>query len=208
MKLGHFIDRASVVEGLKELRRSVCGYLHSDDTPCDCKYGIGCDPDEPKNGEENGCPELRTAIIILEAMSGTEYDYLTGGSPKTDDAALRVIGASSRGDITVMDEFLNSVARHRYKRGERFVVKVTPIKKANGKTTFWIQDQHRLVDIVVEMHELPRCVFVSMVIVGEDDYDFKDKGYFWAELNPVSGEKVKVHFNVDKGIIAAPDDWW
>lgn len=40
-------------------------------TRCDCKYGMGELGDH--GGEETGCPELRSAYLVLSAMSDAEW---------------------------------------------------------------------------------------------------------------------------------------
>lgn len=82
MRLGYFKDKESIVKTLKELRRSLCGYIKSDNHPCDCKYGFTFDEDNRYKhpGEHNGCPELRATIIVLENMSEETWNELARNS--------------------------------------------------------------------------------------------------------------------------------
>lgn len=75
---GNWNSRENVIEGLKALRRHLCGYARpgmtdeEDIHTCDCKYPGGITPIKI-TGEHTGCCELRCAISILERMSDEDY---------------------------------------------------------------------------------------------------------------------------------------
>lgn len=69
------VSKEEIIEGLRLLRISVCGYangLHQLHT-CDCKYGGPKKPRGEYQGEKTGCPEIATAIAILNAMTKKDY---------------------------------------------------------------------------------------------------------------------------------------
>lgn len=61
--------RPETIEELKDLQNSFCAYgtREGDGKTCDCKYNPALDM-MPFRGEVTGCPELRSAIRMLEAM--------------------------------------------------------------------------------------------------------------------------------------------
>jgi len=59
--------REETLQNLRKMQQAACVY---NNTPCDCKYGAS-------GGEQTGCPELRTAILLLENMSDEQYAELT-----------------------------------------------------------------------------------------------------------------------------------
>ncbi len=63
--------RTDILEALRKVQIHVCAYRSS--SFCDCKFGathVG------QSGEEdNGCPEVRTAIHLLNNMSDDEFEY-------------------------------------------------------------------------------------------------------------------------------------
>jgi hypothetical protein len=66
----YFLDeRESIVRGLLNLRRQVCGYGAIG--PCDCKYGVR-EKAHPAS-EQSGCPEVLAAATILSVMTDDEY---------------------------------------------------------------------------------------------------------------------------------------
>ena len=70
-------NRQNIVDGLKGARQKCCGYMGDF---CDCKYGVR-ESEKPINplfdhSEQTGCPELRTAIMILSEMTDEEYEAI------------------------------------------------------------------------------------------------------------------------------------
>lgn len=69
--------RSQIVEGLRRLRFHICSCFQTDPyshRPCDCKYGGPKSGKDKYQGEETGCPEVGSAIILLEAMTDQEYE--------------------------------------------------------------------------------------------------------------------------------------
>lgn len=64
------INKEELIKGLKVIRLNSCAYMG--ENFCDCKYGINTNKNFPY-GEQNGCPELRSVISILENMTDDEY---------------------------------------------------------------------------------------------------------------------------------------
>ena len=62
------ISREELINNLKKLRRTLCGY--TGENYCDCKYGCS------NEGEETGCAELRLTIQILEQIPEDYFKYL------------------------------------------------------------------------------------------------------------------------------------
>ena len=62
-----------IARGLEHLRENVCAYSPGT-TFCDCKYGADKQLGHGEVG--NGCPELRTAIQLLQWMRPDEYDTI------------------------------------------------------------------------------------------------------------------------------------
>jgi len=70
------VEQSELLEGLENLRSSICGYAGS---TCDCKYGIEKrDPLKPNKywGEDTGCPEVRQAMEMLKALNEEEFNEL------------------------------------------------------------------------------------------------------------------------------------
>jgi hypothetical protein len=68
------INQKRLIENLEKLRRRCCCYMTiDDDSPCDCKYDPSEDTKVPFPIENNGCPEIRLVIKLLENMSDGEY---------------------------------------------------------------------------------------------------------------------------------------
>ena len=61
-------DRTTLVNGLRLVQKALCGYSS---TFCDCKYGAG--NVGSLRYEDNGCPEVRAAAVLLGAMTDSEY---------------------------------------------------------------------------------------------------------------------------------------
>ena len=76
------IDKKTLVYNLEKVRvKKCCCYSGTPDIPgygstCDCKYGVDINAPQCMT-EHNGCPELRLARILLEAMTEEEYADLT-----------------------------------------------------------------------------------------------------------------------------------
>jgi len=64
------ICREDLIENLKKVRSQLCCYVNSESF-CDCKFGV-----EGGFLEGTGCPEIRTAMSILEAMTDEQYGVL------------------------------------------------------------------------------------------------------------------------------------
>lgn len=65
------VSQADLIAGLRHLRRGICAYRshRGDAFACDCKYGVG-------GGEQSGCPEVRSAAVLLAQLSPDEYARL------------------------------------------------------------------------------------------------------------------------------------
>jgi len=61
-------DRSTLVNGLRLVQQALCGYSR---TFCDCKYGAG--NVGTHRDEDNGCPEVRAAAVLLGVMTDSEY---------------------------------------------------------------------------------------------------------------------------------------
>lgn len=62
-------NRAELVYNLEALRKRLCCYSPGISF-CDCKYGA------TGQGEKTGCPELRSVIVLLKNMTGTEFQKI------------------------------------------------------------------------------------------------------------------------------------
>ena len=60
------------IDGLEKLRAKICGYGPKAKY-CDCKYGAS------REGEETGCPELRSAIWLLSHPTPPVAEKVDGG---------------------------------------------------------------------------------------------------------------------------------
>ena len=68
----NFGERKEVLEVLTKLHvKKVCGYR--DSISCDCKFN---GKEIESGGEHNGCPELRSALFVLEHMNDEEYETI------------------------------------------------------------------------------------------------------------------------------------
>ena len=79
------LDRKLMSELVIKLQRQHCDYdmfrIKPNATPpsfCDCKYGF----DGKKNGEQNGCPELRELSYLLSMMTDVEYKEIMSRTSK------------------------------------------------------------------------------------------------------------------------------
>jgi hypothetical protein len=70
-----FRDRDETLAGLAKLGGSLCAYTWDPDTwlttRCDCKYG-GPLRDRPQ-GEQTGCPELRSIYTVIAALTDEQW---------------------------------------------------------------------------------------------------------------------------------------
>lgn len=66
-------DKKELLRNLRKLQRGICVY--NSEEFCDCKFGA-TNLDKMKGGEETGCPEVRTVILLLENMTEDEYREL------------------------------------------------------------------------------------------------------------------------------------
>jgi len=64
------ICREDLITNLGKIRSWLCGYVNSENF-CDCKFGV-----ERGFSESTGCPEIRTAMSMLEAMTDEQYGAL------------------------------------------------------------------------------------------------------------------------------------
>tara|TARA_Y100000310_G_scaffold334897_1_gene415672 strand:+ start:8339 stop:8788 length:450 start_codon:yes stop_codon:yes gene_type:complete len=68
------VTKEDIINTLKALRKKTCVY--TSENFCDCKFGY----DNTQNhvaSEQNGCPELRTTIGVLERMTEDEWQDIT-----------------------------------------------------------------------------------------------------------------------------------
>lgn len=71
--MSFFASRIATVTGLRALQKNICDYGGLP-VPCDCKYGVSFP--QMLGAEQNGCPEVVSAIQLLEAMTEVEYEAL------------------------------------------------------------------------------------------------------------------------------------
>lgn len=88
MNLGFAGSRAQTVRALELLGAVRCAYTWTrepdadlvalwHETRCDCKHG-GPEPHNPRSvsTELTGCPELRTAVAVLQQLDDEQFDVL------------------------------------------------------------------------------------------------------------------------------------
>lgn len=77
--------REEVLNALEKLRVKQCAYTAKGRSRCDCKYGFAT----AKEGysEITGCPELRTAIELINAMTEDEYKAMLNRHAHTPQIA-------------------------------------------------------------------------------------------------------------------------
>ncbi len=70
------LTRDSLVEALEAVRLRTCGYSDGKKAAqrCDCKFGLTI---SRRGSEQNGCPELRFVLALLESLSEKEYEILS-----------------------------------------------------------------------------------------------------------------------------------
>jgi len=71
------MEREEIRKSLLELQKDTCAYAPRGNTFCDCKFGYH-DTSKEKfpNSEQNGCPELRTVVILLARMTDIEFEEI------------------------------------------------------------------------------------------------------------------------------------
>lgn len=79
------MTRAEILNSLIKLGGGVCGYTFDPSewltTRCDCKYGgpsLNGPTFDSSASEKTGCPELRTAYLIIKNLSEDEYEASYG----------------------------------------------------------------------------------------------------------------------------------
>lgn len=77
-------SRERAVAVVEQSVSEVCVYSRPGNVSrtCDCKYGVPIGPGtkplrEPRGGEKTGCPELRSALAVLRAMTDAEWNELS-----------------------------------------------------------------------------------------------------------------------------------
>ena len=82
-------SREEVLRGLEAVGAKQCVYSHGKEwaTYCDCKYGIDPAGDGQFCGEKNGCPELRSAHRVIEALTDEQFIELNMGQSLTPTVA-------------------------------------------------------------------------------------------------------------------------
>jgi hypothetical protein len=73
------MPRVELARVIARVQRHLCAYCHDksgDSTSgfCDCKYGgehVG-----GQSHEDNGCPEMREAFAVINAMTDEEYEKI------------------------------------------------------------------------------------------------------------------------------------
>ena len=73
------VSQSELIEQLHRLQRTLCYHDPYPDRPnegpppfCDCKYGA-----DDLDGECTGCPEVRMAMWIIDAMTPEEFEEIT-----------------------------------------------------------------------------------------------------------------------------------
>jgi hypothetical protein len=79
------VSKEELLQGMENLRKRIC---HYDGPTCDCKYGHQWPEDTleqlrqrlnistDSDSEQTGCPELRQAYALLNALTEEEFDNL------------------------------------------------------------------------------------------------------------------------------------
>ena len=71
-------NKEELLKSLEQHRKNICLYMSPN--YCDCKYGgpgDKYDEDDRRNrGEQSGCPELRTVMEIIRALSEEQIEEL------------------------------------------------------------------------------------------------------------------------------------
>lgn len=81
-------SRLNVLSAIRRMGIACCSYSHGGiwADRCDCKYGVAEVKSWPTVNERgNGCPELRSLYVVIEAMDDDEWYRLVrraGGSPR------------------------------------------------------------------------------------------------------------------------------
>jgi len=87
------ICREDLIVNLEKVRSRLCSYVNSENF-CDCKFGV-----ERGFSEGTGCPEVRTAMNILEAMTDEQYGVLV---QRIESYGFHA-GESDQGDVMRKD---------------------------------------------------------------------------------------------------------
>lgn len=83
---GSTANRQEALDSLYRMGATCCAYSSGGEWAdrCDCKYGLG--DKWPTVGEKgNGCPELRSLYVVVEALTDEEWALLVhraGGTPR------------------------------------------------------------------------------------------------------------------------------
>lgn len=120
MRAGFTDSRQNVLDAIYLMGATCCAYSMSDkwSEHCDCKYGVetGKWPTVHEGG--NGCPELRSLYVVIEALSDEEWALLVhraNGTPRgfvfddRDDIGLRLHRAHAAAGL--VDHHLGELRR-------------------------------------------------------------------------------------------------
>jgi len=77
--------KENIIASLKIVRKRICSYGASHGSRCDCKFGIFRGKTHHIGSEESGCPEMYTAISMLENMTPTEEKRIFARMQKEED---------------------------------------------------------------------------------------------------------------------------
>lgn len=88
---GNWGDKDTVAKVLEKMRKKLCMYRSQ--SRCDCKY---TKETNRTTGEETGCPELRCAIALLEAMTDAEYEKISFRSMKNHGMNVKSLSLIER----------------------------------------------------------------------------------------------------------------
>lgn len=108
-------DRQQMLEFINALGSTRCMYGTWPDGPCDCKFGWRPGGSRPiTQGEQTGCPELRTLRTILTALTDDEWATVvareghviagTAGAPATHLNGIRREALMIRDALERIDE--------------------------------------------------------------------------------------------------------
>lgn len=72
-------DKQIIADALLVIQKHQCAYRREGHPPpktCDCKYGVTEESIAKPSVENRGCPELRMAAAVIEAMTPNEYEAI------------------------------------------------------------------------------------------------------------------------------------